>query len=81
MGAAVGRCFSRYSGQWFHARVFFFFSLPRGSQPSCPIQVPHLLLVPLSSSQAVVGAVLGIGLLRTRGRGIRRQVLGEIGVG
>ncbi len=42
--------------------------------------LPALPLVPVSSTQAVVGAVIGIGLLR-RGRGIRFRVLGEIALG
>ena len=37
-------------------------------------------LVPVSSSQAVIGAILGIGLIRGR-HGIRWEVLGEIGLG
>ncbi len=36
-------------------------------------------LVPVSSSQAIVGSVIGIGLIKG-GRGIRRRVLGEIGM-
>jgi len=42
--------------------------------------LPTIPLVPVSSSQAVVGAVLGIALLRG-GRGIQWRVLGSIGVG
>lgn len=42
--------------------------------------LPALPLVPVSSSQAVIGAVLGLGLLRG-GRGIRFRVLGEIALG
>lgn len=42
--------------------------------------LPTIPLVPVSSSQAVVGAVLGIGLLRG-GRNIHWRVLGHIGVG
>jgi len=40
--------------------------------------LPTIPLVPVSSSQAIVGAVIGIGLLK-RGRGIRWRVLGGIG--
>ena len=42
--------------------------------------LPTIPLVPVSSSQAVVGAVIGIGLLRG-GRGIRWRVLGGIASG
>ncbi|MDQ7007898.1 MAG: anion permease [Acidobacteriota bacterium] len=42
--------------------------------------LPALPLVPVSSTQAVVGAVLGIGLLRG-GHGIRYRLLGGIGAG
>jgi len=39
--------------------------------------LPAFPLVPVSSSQAIVGSVIGIGLLKG-GRGIRWRVLGEI---
>jgi len=42
--------------------------------------LPSLPLVPVSSSQAVVGAVLGIGLAKG-GRNIRFAVLGRISMG
>lgn len=42
--------------------------------------LPTLPLVPVSSSQAVIGAVLGLGILRG-GHGIRYRVLGEIALG
>jgi len=42
--------------------------------------LPAIPLVPVSSSQAVVGAVIGIGLVKG-GRGIRFNVLGEIAAG
>ncbi len=42
--------------------------------------LPALPLVPLSSSQVIVGAVMGIGLIRG-GRGINYRVLGRIGSG
>ena len=42
--------------------------------------LPPMPLVPVSSSQAVVGAVLGIGLLRG-GRNVQYRVLGEIAAG
>jgi PiT family inorganic phosphate transporter len=42
--------------------------------------LPSIPLVPVSSSQAVIGAVLGLGVLKG-GRGIRFRVLGEIAAG
>ena len=42
--------------------------------------LPSIPLVPVSSSQAVVGAVIGIGIAKG-GRGIRFGVLGEIAAG
>ena len=42
--------------------------------------LPSLPLVPVSSSQAVVGAVLGLGLAKG-GRNINFKILGKIGVG
>jgi len=40
--------------------------------------LPTIPLVPVSSSQAIVGAVIGLGLLR-HGKGIRWRVVGGIG--
>ena len=42
--------------------------------------LPALPLVPVSSTQAVIGAVIGIGLLKG-GRGIRWSILGKIAIG
>ncbi len=42
--------------------------------------LPEIPLVPVSSSQAVIGAILGIGILRGH-HGIRWWVLGRIGLG
>ena len=42
--------------------------------------LPAIPLVPVSSSRAVIGAVLGLGVLKG-GRGIRFRVLGEIAEG
>ena len=44
------------------------------------VGLPRIPLVPVSSSQAVIGAVLGLGLLKG-GRGIRYRVLGDIAKG
>jgi inorganic phosphate transporter, PiT family len=61
-----------------HSMVLFLFAsqglegfLQRHGLPAIP-------LVPVSSSQAIVGAVIGLGLLK-RGKGIRWRVLGGIG--
>ncbi len=42
--------------------------------------LPAIPLVPISSSQAVIGGIVGIGLVR-RGREIRFRVLGDIALG
>jgi len=42
--------------------------------------LPSIPLVPVSSSQAVIGAVIGVGLVKG-GKGIRFNVLGEIATG
>ncbi len=44
------------------------------------MHLPTLPLVPLSSTQAVIGAVVGVGLAK-HGRGINLQVLGKIAAG
>jgi PiT family inorganic phosphate transporter len=43
--------------------------------------LPPIPLVPVSSSQAVIGAVLGIAFVKKRGRGVRMPVLGRIVAG
>ena len=63
-----------------HSIVLFVFS-SRGLESLLESAgLPTIPLVPVSSSQAVVGAVLGIGLLKG-GRGIRWRLLGGIGLG
>jgi PiT family inorganic phosphate transporter len=42
--------------------------------------LPTIPLVPVSSSQAVIGAILGLGLLKG-GRGVRLRPLGMVGLG
>ncbi|MEN6310644.1 MAG: inorganic phosphate transporter [Acidobacteriota bacterium] len=42
--------------------------------------LPAIPLVPISSSQAVIGGIIGIGIVR-RGREIRFKVLGDIALG
>lgn len=63
-----------------HAVVLFLFASEGLEHLLARIGLPTIPLVPVSSSQAVVGAVLGIGLMRG-GREIRWRVLGNIGAG
>lgn len=63
-----------------HSIVLFLFA-SRGLQSLLlSYDLPTIPLVPVSSSQAVVGAVLGIGLLQG-GRGIRWRVVGSVSLG
>ena len=63
-----------------HSMVLFLFASEGLEALLARAGLPTIPLVPVSSSQAVVGAVLGIGLL-TGGRAIRWRVLGGIGFG
>jgi PiT family inorganic phosphate transporter len=63
-----------------HSIVLFVFSSQELESLLASAGLPTIPLVPVSSSQAVVGAVLGIGLLRG-GRAIRWRMLGRIGLG
>jgi PiT family inorganic phosphate transporter len=63
-----------------HSIVLFVFSSQELESLLESAGLPTIPLVPVSSSQAVVGAVLGIGLLRG-GRTIRWRMLGRIGLG
>jgi PiT family inorganic phosphate transporter len=63
-----------------HSIVLFVFSSQELEALLASAGLPTIPLVPVSSSQAVVGAVLGIGLLRG-GRSIRWLMLGRIGLG
>ncbi len=62
------------------SRVLFIFSSKGLESWLIGHGLPAIPLVPVSSSQAVVGAVLGIGIAKG-GRGIRFRVLGEISTG
>jgi len=62
------------------ALVLFLFSSQDLNAWLVSHRLPPIPLVPVSSSQAVVGAVLGLGLLKG-GRGIKFRVLGEIAAG
>ncbi|MEE8445056.1 MAG: inorganic phosphate transporter, partial [Alphaproteobacteria bacterium] len=63
-----------------HSIVLFLFA-SRGLQGFLlDLNLPTIPLVPVSSSQAVVGAVLGIGIMQG-GRAIRWRVVGSISLG
>ena len=63
-----------------HSIVLFLFASQGLERILASYGLPTIPLVPVSSSQAVIGAVLGIGLLKG-GRGLRTRVLGVIGAG
>jgi len=63
-----------------HAIVLFLFSSEGLESWLISHHIPAIPLVPVSSSQAVVGAILGIGILKG-GRGIKFDVLGGIASG
>jgi PiT family inorganic phosphate transporter len=63
-----------------HSLVLFLFASEGLERLLAENGLPTIPLVPISSSQAVVGAVLGIGLIRG-GRAIHWNVLGGIGTG
>ncbi len=63
-----------------HSLVLFLFASQGLESLLADAGLPTIPLVPVSSSQAVVGAVLGIGLIRG-GRAVRWHVLGGIGTG
>ena len=62
------------------ALVLFIFSSVELKAFLTKMHLPSLPLVPVSSSQAVVGAVMGIGIAKG-GRNIKLGVLGKISVG
>ena len=63
-----------------HSIVLFLFASQGLEHFLAGLGLPTIPLVPVSSSQAVIGAVVGIGLLKG-GRGIRGRVLGSIAAG
>ena len=63
-----------------HSIVLFLFASQGLEHFLASLGLPTIPLVPVSSSQAVIGAVVGIGLLKG-GRGIRGRVLGNIATG
>jgi PiT family inorganic phosphate transporter len=63
-----------------HSMVLFIFSSTTLSTLVQSIGLPAIPLVPVSSSQAVVGAIMGVGLLKG-GRNIKFNILGKITLG
>ena len=63
-----------------HSLVLFVFSSQSLSNLFVSIGLPAIPMVPVSSSQAIVGAILGIGILKG-GRNIQLKVIGKIAVG
>ncbi len=63
-----------------HSLVLMIFSSQTLERWLSSAGLPTIPLVPVSSSEVVVGAVIGIGLLQG-GRGIRWRVLGHISLG
>ena len=63
-----------------HSIVLFLFASQGISNFLQSINLPAIPLVPVSSSQAVVGAVIGIGLLKG-GKEVQWSVAGKITIG
>lgn len=63
-----------------HSLVLFVFSSQSLSNFFVSIGLPEIPMVPVSSSQAIVGAILGIGILKG-GRNIQLNVIGRIATG
>jgi phosphate/sulfate permease len=63
-----------------HSLVLFVFSSQSLSDLFVRMGLPEIPLVPVSSSQAIVGAILGIGILKG-GRNIHGKVIGKIALG
>lgn len=62
---------------WSHSVVLFLFASQRLEQLLHSLGLPAMPLVPVSSSQAIVGAVIGMGLLKG-GHNIRWKTVGGI---
>lgn len=63
-----------------HSLVLFVFSSQGLSDLFVSIGLPAIPMVPVSSSQAIVGSILGIGLLKG-GKNIQLKVIGKIAMG
>ena len=66
---------------WAHSIVLFLFSSQALEAFLRSHGLPTIPLVPVSSSQAVVGAVMGIGLLKNGIRSIKWKMVGGIAAG
>jgi len=66
---------------WSHSVVLFLFSSQGLESFLTQHGLPTIPLVPVSSSQAIVGAVIGMGLLKGGGRSIRWRTVGGIASG
>lgn len=65
---------------WSHALVLFLFSSQGLAHFFAAHGLPKLPLVPVSSSQAIVGAIIGMGLIKD-GKAIQWRVVGGITCG
>ncbi len=65
---------------WSQSVVLFLFASQRLEQLLLNAGLPTLPLVPVSSSQAIVGAVVGMGLLKG-GHNIHWKTVGGIAIG
>ena len=63
-----------------HSLVLFIFSSQSLSNLFVSIGLPAIPLVPVSSSQVIVGAIIGIGILKG-GRNIKFNLIGKIALG
>ncbi len=63
-----------------HSLVLFVFSSQGLSNIFVRLGLPAIPMVPVSSSQAIVGAILGVGILKG-GRNIQMNVIGKIALG
>jgi PiT family inorganic phosphate transporter len=63
------------------ALVLFVFASQELQNLFISLHIPPIPLVPVSSSQAAVGAVIGIGLAKGGGHNVNFSVLGRISIG
>jgi PiT family inorganic phosphate transporter len=66
---------------WSHTLVLFLFSSQKLESFLHGMNLPAIPLVPVSSSQAVIGAVMGIGILKRGILGVRWKMIGGIASG
>ncbi len=71
---------SAFVAVWAHSLVLFLFASQGLEKLLISCGLPPIPLVPVSSSQAIIGAIIGIGLLKG-GQNIRWRTVGEIAVG